>query len=80
MARIVPADWNQRLGYRPVLAETFVDSTRYTGHCYRTANWLNLGQTTGRSKWDRYNTLSVPKKDVWLYPLSKVPRRDLIGT
>jgi len=80
MARIVPADWKQRFGYRPVLAETFVDSTRYTGHCYRTANWLKLGQTTGRSKWDRYTTMSVPKKDVWIYPLSKVPRIDLIGT
>jgi hypothetical protein len=80
MARIVPADWKQRFGYRPVLAETFVDSTRYTGHCYRTANWLKLGQTTGRSKWDRYTTMTVPKKDVWIYPLSKVPRVDLIGT
>ena len=43
------ANWAHRFGYRPVLAETFVDSSRYTGHCYRTANWLNLGQTTGRS-------------------------------
>lgn len=68
-------DWQQRFGLAPVLAETFVDATRFTGHCYRTANWINLGQTTGRSKWDRYSTLSVPKKDVWVYPLIRDPRR-----
>jgi hypothetical protein len=40
---------------------------------------MNLGQTTGRSKWDRYNTLSVPKKDVWIFPLLKNPSRILSG-
>ncbi len=73
--RRVPNDWHMQFGYRPVLAETFVDTTRYTGHCYRAANWTCLGQTTGRSKWDQYNTLSVPKKDVWVYALRKNPQR-----
>ena len=75
--RRVPDDWQEQFGYRPVLAETFVDTTRYTGHCYRAANWTNLGQTTGRSKWDRYSTLEVPKKDVWVYPLRKNPQKVL---
>ena len=77
--RRLPTDWNDRFGYRPVLAETFVDTTRYTGHCYLASNWKNLGQTTGRSKWDRFNTLSVPKKDVWVFPLVKNPSRILNG-
>lgn len=73
----LPEDWQIRYGYRPVLAETFVDTTRYTGHCYRASNWTNLGQTTGRSKWDRYSNISVPKKDLWVYPLVKNPTRFL---
>jgi hypothetical protein len=71
ICRRIPKDWNTSFGYVPVLAETFVDATRYTGHCYRAANWSLLGQTTGRSKWDRYKKLEVPKKDVWVYPLAK---------
>jgi hypothetical protein len=75
--RRLPNDWQERYGYRPVLAETFVDTTRYTGHCYLASNWTNLGQTTGRSKWDRYSNISVPKKDLWVYPLVKSPTRFL---
>jgi len=45
--RRIGADWQRRWGYRPVVVETFVDPERYTGTCYRAANWLYLGQTTG---------------------------------
>jgi hypothetical protein len=37
--RRIEADWLQRYGYAPVLLETFVDETQYTGACYRAANW-----------------------------------------
>lgn len=77
ICRRLPNDWRTRFGYAPVLAETFVDTTRYTGHCYRASNWSLLGQTTGRSKWDQYKTLEVPKKDVWIIPLAKNPIRKL---
>lgn len=73
ICRRIRKDWQARFGYAPVLAETFVDTTRYTGHCYRVSNWSLLGQTTGRSKWDRYTTLKLPKKDLWVYPLLKNP-------
>lgn len=75
----LPEDWNTHFGYRPILLETFVDTTRYTGHCYLASNWKNVGQTTGRSKWDRYSSLSVPKKDIWMYPLVKNTSRILSG-
>jgi hypothetical protein len=32
-------DWLRVHGYRPVLIETFVDPGRYSGTCYRAANW-----------------------------------------
>jgi hypothetical protein len=43
-------DWKGRYGYEPVLLETFVDSTRFQGTCYRAANWVYVGKTQGRGK------------------------------
>ena len=42
------ADWQARYAIAPVLVETFVDSTRYRGTCYRAANWKLLGRSQGR--------------------------------
>lgn len=71
MAKRLPSDWEQRYGYRPVLAETFVDAELYTGHCYRASNWIKLGQTTGRTKWNKQKQPLANKKDIWVYPLAK---------
>ena len=53
----------------PCLAETFVECERFSGICYRAANWLRVRQTFGRSRHDRDHTLHVPIKDIYLYPL-----------
>jgi hypothetical protein len=63
-------DWTQHYGPLAVL-ETFVDRSRFKGTCYRAANWIYVGQTKGRSRYDRYSTLHVPLKDIYLYPLRK---------
>ena len=47
-ARQLPQDWEAQYGYRPLLLETLVDAQRFAGTCYRAANWIHLGQTTGR--------------------------------
>jgi len=44
----LPGDWEQRYSVRSVLAETFVDSSRFEGTCYKAANWTKVGQTAGR--------------------------------
>jgi hypothetical protein len=49
-ARQLPQDWQHRYGLRPLLLETFVEKDRFTGACYRAANWLHVGQTQGRGK------------------------------
>ncbi|MEO6625353.1 MAG: Druantia anti-phage system protein DruA [Burkholderiaceae bacterium] len=69
IARQLPHDWHQRYGYRPVLLETFVESERHRGTCYKAANWINIGQTTGRGKKSTGHQQIVPIKDIWLYPL-----------
>ena len=41
------------------------------GGCYKAANWVYVGKTTGRGKLDRNNKATLPVKNVWLYPLTK---------
>lgn len=69
IARQLPQDWYCRYGYRPVLFETFVESERHRGTCYKAANWVHVGQTAGRGKKSTVHHQIIPIKDVWLYPL-----------
>ena len=70
--------WSERFGHAPLLAETFVDPSRFAGTCYRAANWQRVGQTRGHAKrGTRYNTHRQPK-DVWLYPLHRRWRERLL--
>ena len=67
--RCLPDDWAQRYGYRPVLLETFVDASRFRGTCYKAGNWLQVGETQGRGRMDRFSNLVLPVKSIWLMPL-----------
>ncbi len=67
--RQLPADWHSRYGIRPVLLETFCETPRFRGTCYRAANWLHLGQTQGRGKLDTHNQYALPVKDIFVKPL-----------
>ena len=69
VARELPQAWEARYSYRPVLLETFVETGRFTGTCYRAANWQCLGQTQGRGKLGDHRIGQVPIKAVWVYPL-----------
>ena len=76
--KTVPADWRECYGYRPVLMETLVDQNRFKGTCYKAANWVCVGQTTGRGRMDRQNKRKgMAVKDIYLYPLSKRFRQEL---
>jgi hypothetical protein len=71
VARTLPDLWQQRYHYRPVLLESFVEKERFSGTCYKAANWVCVGQTQGRGKWDRNFTCGKPVKTIWLYPLQR---------
>jgi Druantia protein DruA len=75
VCRRLPADWRTAYGYAPVLVETFVETGRFTGASYRAANWVHVGQTTGRGKLDRRHRNAAPVKDVYLFPLHRHYRR-----
>lgn len=65
----ISQDWQAKYGHGLEWLETFVDTTRYRGVCYRAANWPYVGETTGRSRQDRAHCLEVPRKAVYLYRL-----------
>jgi hypothetical protein len=52
MTRMLSAEWEKVYGHPVYFAETFVDTTRHRGTCYRAANWVALGHTQGRGKDD----------------------------
>jgi len=78
-ARRLADYWENRYRYRPVLLETFVEAQRFAGTCYQAANWICVGRTQGRGKWDRTNTHGQPVKTIWLYPLHRRFREVLCG-
>ena len=63
--------WEKRYGYRPLILETFIDKSRFEGTCYKASNWVYVGDTQGRGKWDRNNLRQKPVKGIWLYPLHR---------
>ena len=77
--RRLPQDWKQRYGTNIAMVETFVDTTRYIGTCYKAANWQNIGMTKGRTRQDRNNKIKVAVKDIFVYPLLRDFRRLLLS-
>jgi hypothetical protein len=67
LTRRLRRDWSEKYGHPVWLVETFVEIGRFAGTCYRAANWVEVGATTGRSR----QTLAqaVPRKAVFVYPL-----------
>jgi hypothetical protein len=73
----VGQDWVEQFGYRPLLAETFVELERYRGSSYQSANWKLIGMTLGRGRQDRDRTAQLSKKLVLVYPLEEGFRNQL---
>ncbi|RLD25936.1 MAG: hypothetical protein DRI70_06360 [Bacteroidetes bacterium] len=71
ITRRIKKDWIVRYAHPLHMVETFVESPRFKGTCYKAANWIWVGKTTGRSRQDRKRNLSVPIKEIWLYPLTR---------
>ena len=70
MARIISLDWERIYGHAIHYLESFTDASRFRGTCYRAANWVFLGQTTGRGNNAPTKERRVPLKEILGYPLS----------
>lgn len=77
VARRLAHDWRQRYGYEPLLVETYIEAGRFSGTCYRAANWVEVGQTHGRGRQDRAHRRAAPVKRVFVYPLVAQARQQL---
>jgi len=76
--RQLPHDWQQRYGCCPLLLETLVDSSRFKGTCYRAANWIHLGETTGRGRMDRHHEAHGESiKQIFVFPLHRYAQQRL---
>lgn len=77
-AHRIRSDWRDRYAVDPVLAETLVDRERFRGTCYRAANWIPLGDTTGRGRMDRgHSREGLSPKTLFVYPLVRDACRHL---
>ncbi len=76
--RRLSTDWQSKYGHPIVLVETFVERDRFRGTVYQAANWQRVGVTQGRTRQDRYYSLQVPIKEIYVYPLEKNFRKVLL--
>jgi hypothetical protein len=79
--RQLPGQWEEKHGYRPLLAETFTDIESFEGTCYKASNWEPCGLTKGfepTHRADFYREHKRPKK-LWLKTLSRNTRVILTG-
>jgi Domain of unknown function (DUF4338) len=70
MARAVSKDWEQLYSHPIYFLETFVDTERFQGTCYRAANWIVLGETSGRGNNDQTHRQNRSIKRMMGYPLT----------
>lgn len=77
-ARVISGDWERIYAHPVHYLETFVDPARYRGTCYRAANWIVLGRTTGRGHNAPTKKPRVPVKEILGYPLTR-DFRQLLG-
>ena len=71
MAAEISADWQGIYGHPIYFLETFVDPERFRGTCYRAANWVVMGRTTGRGKQSNSYVPNRSIKEILGYPLTK---------
>jgi hypothetical protein len=71
MAAGISADWQQMYGHPIYFLETFVDPERFRGTCYRAANWVVMGKTTGRGKQCNSYVPNRSIKEILGYPLAR---------
>lgn len=73
--RRLSRDWQARWNHPVHLAETFVDTRRFRGTCYRASNWRLLGMTAGRIRRGNAVLHGGSPKALYVYPLHRRARR-----
>lgn len=71
IAKRISDDWLSKYGHPIYCLETFVENRLFKAVCYRAANWVRIGSTTGRGRDGGHHNSILPIKDIYLYPLIK---------
>jgi hypothetical protein len=71
VCRSISTDWIVKYGHPLYMLETFVERGRFQGTCYKAANWVYVGKTTGRGRNSKSAEAVLPIKDVYVYPLER---------
>jgi hypothetical protein len=79
MSRQLSSDWEAIYAHPIYFTETFVEPTRFRGTCYRAANWVELGLTSGRGNNAPTQQATRPLKQLFVYPLVKDFRARLVA-
>ena len=74
---VMADDFEYKYHYRPLLLESFVDLSHYSGTCYQAANWIEVGKTKGRGRQDRFSKSALSVKAIYVYPIEKDFRKQL---
>jgi hypothetical protein len=69
--KIIKNDWESFYSIKPLYLETFVDPQRFSGTCYKAANWLCLGHSKGFRKIGTYHKNNQSPKIVYIYCLDR---------
>lgn len=69
-ARQISADWQTLYNHPVYWLETFVDTEKFSGTCYKAANWTFLGLTAGRGKYNKTQKQLTSIKAMYGYPLT----------
>ncbi|MCZ7636709.1 MAG: DUF4338 domain-containing protein [Verrucomicrobia bacterium] len=80
IARRISADWQALYHHRIDLLESFVDTERFPGTCYRAANWICVGRSAGWGTKSKTPTPTVSIKEFWVYPLNRHFREHWLRT
>jgi hypothetical protein len=78
IARRLSADWQGLYRHRIELLESFVDTQRFRGTCYRAANWTCVGRSAGRGTKSPPGAPPTSIKALWVYPLGRHWRQHLL--
>jgi len=71
IARRLSAAWQARYHHPIDLLESFVDTERFPGTCYRAANWIRVGRSTGRGTKSKSGAAVTSIKELWVYPVNR---------
>jgi hypothetical protein len=79
IARRISGDWQELYGHPLQLLESFVDTERFRGTCYRAANWISVGRSAGRGTKSVGGRPACSVKELWVYPLRSDFRQRLLA-